>query len=46
MSTFELIDELEAGELSVAFEGEDPEDLLEQYAMSPFKRELPIHHER
>ena len=28
MSTYELIDELEAGELSVAFEGEEPETLL------------------
>ncbi len=29
MSTFELIDELEAGELAVAFEGEEPQALLE-----------------
>src|SRR3954463_10158611 len=29
MSTFELIDELEAGELSIEFEGEEPEALLE-----------------
>src|SRR3954451_9727129 len=41
MSTFELIDELEAGELSVAFEGEDPEDLLE-WAMERFNPRLGI----
>ncbi|HZQ02453.1 MAG TPA: phosphoadenylyl-sulfate reductase [Gaiellaceae bacterium] len=29
MSTFELIDELEAGELSIEFEGEEPQALLE-----------------
>ena len=29
MSTYELLDELEAGELSVAFEGEEPETVLE-----------------
>ena len=29
MSTFELIDELEAGELSVQFEGEEPQAVLE-----------------
>jgi thioredoxin-dependent adenylylsulfate APS reductase len=29
MSTFELLDELEAGELSIAFEGEEPQALLE-----------------
>jgi len=28
MSTFELIDELEAGELSVQFEGEEPQDVI------------------
>jgi thioredoxin-dependent adenylylsulfate APS reductase len=41
MSTFELIDELEAGELSVAFEGEDPEDVLE-WAMERFNPKLGI----
>ena len=29
MSTFELIDELEAGELSIEFEGEEPQAVLE-----------------
>ena len=29
MSTFELLDELEAGELSIEFEGEEPQALLE-----------------
>ena len=29
MSTYELIDELEAGELSIEFEGEEPQALLE-----------------
>jgi len=29
MSTFELMDELEAGELSIEFEGEEPQALIE-----------------
>ena len=29
MSTFELLDELEAGELAIRFEGEEPQALLE-----------------
>ena len=29
MSTYELIDELEAGELSVEFEGEEPQTVIE-----------------
>jgi len=29
VSTFELMDELEAGELSIEFEGEEPQTLLE-----------------
>src|SRR4051794_41349006 len=41
MSTFELIDELEAGELSVEFEGQEPEDVLE-WAMERFNPRLGI----
>jgi len=29
MSTYELMDELEAGELSIEFEGEEPQALIE-----------------
>ena len=29
MSTYELLDELEAGELSIQYEGEEPQVLLE-----------------
>ena len=41
MSTFELIDELEAGELSIQFEGEEPEALLE-WAIDRFSPGLAI----
>ena len=41
MSTFELIDELEAGELSVAFEGEEPQALLE-WAIAEFSPRISI----
>ena len=41
MSTFELMDDLEAGELSVEFEGEEPEVLLE-WAIEHFSPRLGI----
>ncbi len=41
MSTYELIDELEAGELSVAFEGEEPETLLE-WAIERFSPRIAL----
>ena len=41
MSTYELIDELEAGELSIEFEGEEPEALLE-WAIDRFSPGLAI----
>ena len=41
MSTFELIDELEAGELSIEFEGEEPEMLLE-WAIDRFSPGLAV----
>ena len=41
MSTFELLDDLEAGELSVEFEGEEPEAVLE-WAIDRFSRRLGI----
>ncbi len=41
MSTFELIDELEAGELAVAFEGEEPEALLE-WAIERFSPRIAL----
>src|SRR5438477_8355080 len=41
MSTYEVIDELEAGELSVEFEGEDPQVALE-WAIDRFSPRLAI----
>ena len=41
MSTYELIDELEAGELSVQYEGEEPQALLE-WAIEEFSPRLAI----
>src|SRR5581483_2053760 len=41
MSTFELIDELEAGELSIEFEGEEPQTVLE-WAIERFSPGLAI----
>ena len=41
MSTYELIDELEAGELSVEFEGEEPQVVLE-FAIERFSPRLAI----
>jgi len=41
MSSIELIDELEAGELSVAFEGEEPEALLE-WALERFSPRIAL----
>lgn len=41
MSTYELIDELEAGELSVAFEGEEPQALL-QWALERFSPRIAL----
>ena len=41
MSTFELIDELEAGELSIEFEGEEPQTVLE-WAIERFAPRLAI----
>src|SRR5438093_6770980 len=41
MSTFELIDELEAGELSVEFEGEEPETVLE-WAIERFSPRIGV----
>jgi thioredoxin-dependent adenylylsulfate APS reductase len=41
VSTYELIDELEAGELSIQFEGEEPEALLE-WAIDRFAPGLAI----
>ena len=41
MSTYELIDELEAGELSVSFEGEEPQVLLE-WALERFSPEIAL----
>ena len=41
MSTFELLDELEAGELSVRFEGEEPQALLE-WAIEEFSPRLAL----
>ena len=41
MSTFELLDELEAGELSIQYEGEEPQALLE-WAIEEFSPRLAI----
>src|SRR3954464_10192812 len=41
MSTYELLDELEAGELSVQFEGEEPQALIE-WAIERFSPSLSI----
>jgi phosphoadenosine phosphosulfate reductase len=41
VSTYELIDELEAGELSVAFEGEEP-DVLLQWALDRFSPRIAL----
>jgi len=41
MSTYELLDELEAGELSVQFEGEEPQALLE-WALEEFSPRIAI----
>ena len=41
MSTYELLDELEAGELSVQYEGEEPQALLE-WAIAEFSPRLAI----
>ena len=41
MSTFELLDELEAGELSIEYEGEEPQALLE-WAIDEFSPRLAI----
>src|SRR5437764_13130779 len=41
MSTYELLDELEAGELSVQFEGEEPQALLE-WALDEFSPRIAI----
>ena len=41
MSTFELLDELEAGELSVGFEGEEPQALLE-WAIAEFAPRIAL----
>jgi phosphoadenosine phosphosulfate reductase len=41
MSTFELFDELEAGELSIRFEGEEPQSLLE-WAIEEFGARLAL----
>ena len=41
MSTYELLDELEAGELSVAFEGEEPETVLE-WAIERFSPRIGV----
>ena len=41
MSTFELLDELEAGELSIQYEGEEPQALLE-WALEEFAPNIAI----
>ncbi|HEY7537649.1 MAG TPA: phosphoadenylyl-sulfate reductase [Gaiellaceae bacterium] len=41
MSTFELLDELEAGELSIQFEGEEPQVVLE-WAIEQFSPNIAI----
>jgi phosphoadenosine phosphosulfate reductase len=41
LTTYELIDELEAGELSVAFEGEEPETVLE-WAIERFSPRIAV----
>ena len=41
MSTYELLDELEAGELSIQYEGEEPQALLE-WAIEEFSPRLAI----
>src|ERR1700694_1013690 len=41
MSTYELIDELEAGDLAVDFEGEEPQAVLE-FAIERFSPRLAI----
>ena len=41
MSTYELLDELEAGELSIQYEGEEPQALLE-WAIGEFSPRLAI----
>ena len=41
MSTYEIIDELEAGELAVEFEGLEPQDVLE-WAIGRFKSKLAV----
>src|SRR5207245_2839245 len=41
VSTYELLDELEAGELSIQFEGEEPQALLE-WAIEEFSPRLAV----
>ena len=41
MSTYELLDELEAGELSIRFEGEEPQALLE-WALEEFSPRIAL----
>ena len=41
MSTYEILDELEAGELSIQYEGEEPQALLE-WAIGEFSPRLAI----
>src|SRR5207245_7327028 len=41
MSTYELIDDLEAGELSVEFEGAEPQELLE-WAFERFSPKIAL----
>src|SRR6476659_9228550 len=41
MSTYELLDELEAGELSIQYEGEEPQALLE-WALREFSPRIAI----
>ena len=41
MSTYELLDELEAGELSIQYEGEEPQALLE-WAIEEFSPRIAI----
>src|ERR1700674_4398575 len=41
MSTYELMDELEAGELSIAFEGEEPQALIE-WGIKEFEQGIAI----
>src|SRR5213080_3340953 len=41
MSTYEILDELEAGELSIQFEGEEPQALLE-WALEEFSPRIAL----